>query len=88
MSGTIQLLGLLFSFLFGFLLYSFLHFNYVLFKSKNLFLFIVGEILVILLCSLFYVYILYQLNYGVFHLYFVLMILLGYFLHGVKICKP
>lgn len=87
MSGIIQFICLLFSFFFGFFLYSFFRFNYKLFRKKKLFVFIFGESLVVLLSSLVYVYFLYRINYGVLHIYFVMMILFGYFVHSVKKCK-
>lgn len=79
MNYKLQIISLLYSFGYG----MFFNFGYKLnmsFYKKNKLYNIVLDILYIVITSLLYVTILYKINKGIFHIYFIIMLLLGYFL--------
>lgn len=79
MNYKLQIISLLYSFGYG----MFFNFGYKLNMSlykKNKLYNIVLDILYIVITSLLYVTILYKINKGIFHIYFIIMLLLGYFL--------
>ena len=80
MNSYVQLFCLVFSFVYGLVICLLNNFNYKLLKNKNLFLkfFISG--LYVFDMSLLYIVILYIVNDGILHIYFVLMLLFGYIL--------
>ncbi len=78
MSSSLQLVSFLFSFLFG-VVFSFLTSvnNYVLQdKSKIVKCFITGVF--VLDIVLLYVYMMYKINMGILHIYFIMVLVLGY----------
>ena len=87
MSSYIQLLSLLFSFIYGIILYILNKLNIKLIKKVNIVFKILIMILYINNISLLYIVTLYKLNNGVLHIYFILMLLLGYGLISVKRCQ-
>lgn len=84
MSSWIQLVCLIFSFFYGMFISYFNDFHYNLIKNKIFLFKIVSSILYVYFISLLYVYILYRINYGIIHIYFVILLLLGFFISGVK----
>ena len=84
MSSYIQLICLIFSFLYGIVVNYLNKFNLLIIKNKNCFIKLIIISLYIFNITLFYTIILYKLNYGVLHHYFVLFILLGYIFVNVK----
>ncbi len=78
MDYKIQLLSFLFSFLFGIFFFLTNYFNKKLIANKKIFFQYVITFLYILNIVLFYILILYKINRGVFHIYFLIMVLLGY----------
>ena len=87
MNSYIQLGSLIISFIYGVLLYYFNRFNSKIIKNKNIVLRSIISLLYVFDISLLYVVILYNLNDGILHIYFVLCILLGYGIVCVKKCK-
>lgn len=59
-------------------------FNIKLIKDKPLLIKIIISILYILNVTLLYILFLYKLNYGVLHIYFILLIIMGYIFGTVK----
>ena len=78
MNSYIQLLCLILSFIFGILIYYANIFNNNVLKRKNIIIKLMLSVLYLFNMSLLYVVLLYKLNDGVLHIYFVLLILLGY----------
>lgn len=87
MNSYIQLGSLIISFIYGVLLYYFNRFNSKIIKNRNIVLRSIISLLYVFDISLLYVVILYNLNDGILHIYFVLCILLGYGIVCVKKCK-
>ncbi len=82
MNNSIQLLSFLLSFLFG-ICFSFAsHYHYEMVSHLKKVPRYVLTFLFILDVSLFYVLIMYYLNNGVIHIYFVIVTLVGYCLEG------
>lgn len=84
MNSYIQLICLIVSFLYGIFLYYSNIFNIKVISNKNIFFKILISILYLFNISLLYVCFLYKVNGGVLHLYFVLLIVLGYIFICVK----
>ncbi len=84
MSASIQVISFIYSFIFGivfcFVTSCFRGFNNVIIKLFTSFI-------VLVIMSVLYMYFLYKINYGILHEYFVLMLLFGYLICRVKICK-
>ena len=78
MNLYIQLLSLLYSFLFGiFLYFIFNKLNYLLNKVRVFLRWVLSFIIIIVLALLYFLGLLY-INYGYLHFYFLLTILVGY----------
>lgn len=83
MSLNIQIYSLLFSFLYGIILYILLEINYrFLFEGKIIYRVIISFLFVMVL-SLVYFLVLLKINNGVLHLYFFLSMFTGYLLSFV-----
>ena len=78
MNYKIQIISLIYSFGYGMFFYFFSFLNDKL-SSKNEILNVVTLIAFVLLNALLYITILYKINFGVFHIYFLIMIILGYY---------
>ena len=93
MNYKLQIISFIVSFLFGcfFYLTSFLNFKLIHKFSKILKYFI--TILYVLDIALLYILLMYKINSGIIHIYFVLVLFLGFFLTSLygkklqKICK-
>ena len=84
MNSFLQLICLVFSFLYGLFLYFILDINNrICFKFNIFFIFIIG-VLIINNLSLLYIFILYKLNKGVFNIYFLIFIVIGFGLKYVN----
>ncbi len=84
MNSYVQLICLILSFGYGILLYYFNQFNYRIFINKNIVLKIIGSLLYVNNATLLYIYLLYRINSGILHIYFILFIVLGYIFSSVK----
>lgn len=87
MNSYIQLASLVLSFIYGVILYYLNKFNIKIIKGKNIILKSIICLLYTFDISLLYVVILYNLNNGILHIYFVLCILFGYGIVCVKKCQ-
>lgn len=85
MTVQIQLLALFSSFLFGIFSSFFLNLNRPMLFHKNKIIKILSNIFIVLDLVLLYLVILYKVNYGIVHHYFIFMVFLGYFLFNKKI---
>ena len=80
MNSFIQLLSFLVSFLYGMIFYLLSRFNYfILYNKNNIIKFIVTLVFIIDIVIL-YVYMMYKINNGYFHIYFVALVVLGFVL--------
>ncbi len=80
MNSFIQFFSFLVSFLYGMIFYLLTKFNYyILSNKKGLVKFIVTLVFIIDIVIL-YIYIMYKINNGYFHIYFVIMVILGFVL--------
>ncbi len=87
MNSYVQLILIIFSFFYGYWLFNFNQFNIRVFKNKNLLIKLVGNMLYINTVTLLYLFVLYKLNSGELHIYFVLLLIIGYVIGSVKYCK-
>lgn len=84
MNSYIQLICLVFSFLFGIGIFYLNKFNNIICIGKNILIKFIINILFINIMALFYIMVLEKLNKGIVHIYFILFILSGYVLISVK----
>ncbi len=84
MNSYIQLMCLIVSFIYGIFIYIASKFNIKVIKNKNIIIKSIINILFIFNISLGYVVILYYLNSGILHIYFILLMILGYGIMCVK----
>lgn len=84
MSSWIQLICLIFSFFYGMFISFFNEIHYSLIKNKIWLFKIISSCLYVYLISLLYVYVLYRINFGVIHIYFIILLLIGFFVSCVK----
>lgn len=78
MNYKIQLISLIFSFFYGILFYATSYFNYKMVKNCNVVLRYLISIVYVFDISLLYILLLYKINYGVVHVYFIGVLLIGY----------
>lgn len=80
MDNAIQLVSFLVSFLYGMFIYFTSLLNYKIILNKNIYFKYLISICYTVVISLLYVIIMYKINEGVIHIYFVITILLGFIL--------
>jgi len=80
MSLDIQIKTIVVSFLFGIYFSIFLNLNYKIIHSKKEFIKLIGTLVIIIVNVLLYFLILQKINNGVFHIYEILCILVGFIL--------
>lgn len=83
MNIKLQITTLLFSFLYGIFFSFFLSLNYKFIYSDKKTLKTIISFLFIIVCVLLYFIILKKINYGIFHVYEILMIILGFVLENL-----
>lgn len=86
MNSYVQLICLIVSFLYGFFINITNNINFKIINNKNIFIKIIISLLYLFNISLLYVVFLYKINNGMLHIYFTLLIFIGY-LFSVKRCK-
>lgn len=79
MNLKVQIIGLIFSFLYGIIFSLLVNINYKYLFSKRLAFKITMTFVFIIDCSLLYFLILKKINEGIIHPYFLLMILIGFY---------
>ncbi len=78
MNVKIQLYSMLVSFLYGIIVCMFNKLNNKYINIKNKFLYYLINIIYIYIVVVFYIIIIYKINKGIFHIYFLIFIILGY----------
>lgn len=79
MNLKIQILSLLFSFIFGIIFSLLVNINYRLLFSKSRIFQIIMTLVFVINCALIYFFLLKFINNGVVHPYFYLMVLIGFY---------
>ena len=80
MSVHIQLVCIVVSFLYGILLKLLNTINRLLLKKKNIYINIICNFIYTYFIVLLYVIIIYKINRGIFHIYFIVVLIIGYYL--------
>ena len=80
MNLKIQIISLVFSFVFGAFFGILINLNYKLIFNKNIKIRIVGTFSFVLDISLLYFFIIEKINYVILHIYFLLILLLGIYI--------
>ena len=80
MNSTIQLISLSISLIYGILFYFITNLNFYLINNINKILKNIITIIYVFNMSFIYAIILYKLNNGYFHIYFILMVIFGYYI--------
>ena len=80
MSSTLQLISFLVSFLYGIFFYFLTSLNFYLIKDLKLYLKHILTFIYVIDMTIIYIIIFYQLNKGYFHIYFILMVFVGFFI--------
>ena len=89
MDSFLQLKTLIFSFFFGMLFYYLAKYNLFLIKNMKYFI----TFILVIDSVLLYMYLLFKINHGIYHIYFFFMFALGFWLISlfnpkiVKLCK-
>lgn len=86
MTAEVQLFTLSVSYLFGYLFYYLYKLNYIIIKNKKRFYQSLITILFMYNIVLIYIILIYKINNGIFHIYFFIMIILG-FITNIKVTK-
>jgi hypothetical protein len=86
MDIKIQLLSFLFSFLFGIFFYFTSFINYKMIKNYSVIFRYLISLFYALDIALLYILMMYKINYGVIHIYFVMILFVGYYM-GMIYCK-
>ena len=76
MNIFIQIVCFLVSFLYGIFIYYFIKYND--FNKKNILFDVLFRLIITFLLVLLYIIVIYKINKGLFHLYFMIMIVIGY----------
>lgn len=87
MDVLVQILCMLVSFVYGGLIRLFIKINNKILKTNKLWLEIIYKLIYAFIIVIGYIIIIYKINKGVFHVYFLLLMLLGYMLSKKLICK-
>lgn len=83
MNSTVQLISFLVSFIYGIIFYLITRFNkYIIENRKIVFRFIITLIFIIDIAIL-YIYIIYCINHGYFHIYFIFTVIIGFIITHV-----
>lgn len=84
MNSYVQLSCLIVSFLYGIFLYYCNQFNIIIINNKSLIFKLIISMFYVFDITLFYLLFLYKINGGILHIYFILLIILGYIFVCVK----
>ena len=93
MNSIIQIKSLLFSFIYGIFFYYIAKYNLFLIKNLKVLTKYLVTLVMIIDAVLLYVYLIFKINHGNFHIYFFFMFILGFILITykdkkiVKLCK-
>ena len=85
MKIEIQLLCLVFSFIYGLFIAVIVAFNKIYFKKRNNLIRMLASFLLTLNLVLLYILVIYNINQGIFHIYFILLVIMSFLLFYKKI---
>jgi len=80
MNSYLQIVSIISSFIYGFIFYYLSIFNKYILLNKNTFIKFIITFIFILDMIFLYIYLIYKLNNGINHPYFILSLLIGYYL--------
>ena len=80
MSVDIQIICIIVSFLYGIFIKICNLINSTLIKNNNKYINIIFNVIYMYILVILYIILIYKINKGIFHIYFIIMILLGYIL--------
>ena len=86
MTSTLQIITLSISYLYGFIFYYLYKLNNIIIQNKKRFYRSLVTILFMYNIQLIYIILIYKINNGIFHIYFFIMIILG-FITNLKVTK-
>ena len=78
MNINIQLICILVSFLYGVFIRVLIHINMIINKQNNKIIHIIIDLLFVYIITLLYTIVIYKINNGIFHIYFLALILIGF----------
>ncbi len=93
MDYKVQIVSFIFSFIFGMFFYFTSLINYKFIKKYSKCLKYIISIIYIIDITLIYILMMYKINYGVIHVYFIIVLFIGFYLASIyskklrKICK-
>ena len=87
MSANIQVISFIYSFTYGCLFSLFVYIIGRKYISRHLLVRLFIDSFLVFAGSILYMYGLYKINFGILHLYFIFVFIIGYFLVHVKLCK-
>ena len=93
MNSYLQIKTILFSFLYGVFFYITAKYNLIIIKNLNTLKKYIISLVYVIDLVLLYIYLIYKLNNGIFHIYFVISILIGFYItskrykNSVNKCK-
>lgn len=84
MSSLIQLISLGVSFFYGVFFYLVNKINELMIDKKNYFIKVLVTLVFIIDVVILYIYIMYKINNGIIHPYFIVLVVLGYVVMGIN----
>lgn len=78
MNSYVQVISFLVSFIYGIVFYLFARFNKAMLSNKNNVIKFLITLVFILDMVILYIYMMYKINFGLIHPYFVIVVLIGY----------
>ena len=93
MTSYIQIISFLISFIYGIFFYLLSRFNKYILDNKNKLITLIITTIFIIDIVILYIYIIYKINHGCFHIYFLITVIIGFSLTNIyyyklkNICK-
>ncbi len=93
MTSYIQIISFLISFIYGIFFYLLSRFNKYILDNKNKLITLIITTIFIIDIVILYIYIIYKINHGYFHIYFLITVIIGFSLTNIyyyklkNICK-
>lgn len=79
MNSYVQVISFLVSFIYGIAFYLFARFNKFMLSNKNNVIKLLVTLVFVIDMVILYIYLMYKINFGIIHPYFVLVVILGFF---------
>ncbi len=87
MTSYIQIISFLISFIYGIFFYLLSKFNYYILNNKSKIIRLIITTIFIIDIVILYIYIIYKINHGYFHLYFLITLIIGFSISNVYYYK-